>query len=143
MTALQYVSAYASAYANIVTLLVERGASVHVKDDWGYTPLHKASVFGKNEVIQVLLERGAQVNVRNINNAMHVSLYCTATIINCLDRAHDRDLTGLTLLIQYGLQDEIKTGIYTLGGLLELNSLARFGVFYRLVRSNHLQPKQN
>jgi hypothetical protein len=40
-------------------LLHDKGASVHVSDRWGRTPLHAAAALGNNEVVEWLLNHGA------------------------------------------------------------------------------------
>ncbi len=49
-------------HADLVTLLIERGASVNVKDHDGEPLLHVAAHAGHRRVVQVLLARGAAVN---------------------------------------------------------------------------------
>ena len=44
-------------------LLDEHGADVNLRDSWGYTPLHYAASRGDNELIEFLVDRGADVGV--------------------------------------------------------------------------------
>ena len=57
-------------------LLLEHGASVHVRNKYGQTPLHLASHFVLAGVVVFLLESGAGVDVRdNTNNTpLHYAL---------------------------------------------------------------------
>ena len=49
-------------------LLIERGAEVDSRDEWGWTTLlHASSRYGHLEVSQVLLDHGENVNSRNQN----------------------------------------------------------------------------
>ena len=49
-------------FLNTVRYLVEElGADVNLRDSWGYTPLHYASVRGGNDLIEYLVSRGADV----------------------------------------------------------------------------------
>jgi uncharacterized protein len=50
---------------SIVNFLLARGASVNAKDNDGNTPLIFAAISGKNSVIQILLEAGADPSIRN------------------------------------------------------------------------------
>ena len=49
----------------LVRLLLERGASLDVSDDWGQTPLHIAAYYGSTDSLRFLLERELAVNVRD------------------------------------------------------------------------------
>ncbi len=49
-------------FLNTVKYLVEElGADVNLRDSWGYTPLHYASVRGGNDLIEYLVSKGADV----------------------------------------------------------------------------------
>lgn len=49
-------------FVNTVRYLVEElGADVNLRDSWGYTPLHYASVRGGNDLIEYLVSKGAEV----------------------------------------------------------------------------------
>jgi ankyrin repeat protein len=49
-------------FVNAVKFLVEEhGQDVNLRDSWGYTPLHYASVRGGNDLIEYLASRGANV----------------------------------------------------------------------------------
>ena len=47
-----------------VELLLDNGADVNVKDEYGSTPLHDASLGKHNEVVELLISRGADVNAK-------------------------------------------------------------------------------
>jgi len=49
--------------ATVEYLLDEHGADINLLDSWGYTPLHYAASRGDNEMIQFLVDRGADVSV--------------------------------------------------------------------------------
>jgi hypothetical protein len=51
----------------VVNLLIEKGADIHVKNKNGYTALHYASMKGRTEVVNLLIEKGADINVKNNN----------------------------------------------------------------------------
>jgi uncharacterized protein len=59
-----FVTVSYGGYVEIVTLLLENGADINVRDDAnGTTPLMNAVMGGHPEVIQVLLKRGADPNI--------------------------------------------------------------------------------
>jgi len=47
-----------SGYENIVHLLINNGAVVHVVNSVGDTPLHWASMAGHHQIAQILIRRG-------------------------------------------------------------------------------------
>jgi ankyrin repeat protein len=46
-------------------LLLGKGAEVNARDDSGATPLYQAAAWGRLEVVDVLLRKGADVGIRN------------------------------------------------------------------------------
>lgn len=47
-----------------LTILLDRGAGVDTRDDWGNTPLEGAVWHGRREIVRRLLQRGAAVNLQ-------------------------------------------------------------------------------
>lgn len=93
--------------ANIARYLLERGADIEATDRLGYTALHIASESGFNDVVSVLIERGADVNKRSDS----VSFGPLAAAENHLAQImlgcnFWRGCTALHLASEYG-QDEI------------------------------------
>ena len=48
----------------MVQLLLENGARINTVDDYGRTPLHRASTCGDEVMVQLLLENGADINAK-------------------------------------------------------------------------------
>jgi len=51
--------------ATFIYLLLAKEASVNVQDKWGYTPLHYAVLVRRVDIVKLLIERGADVNLAN------------------------------------------------------------------------------
>lgn len=49
---------------DIVQLLLDGGAEVNVVDKWGWMPIHMAAVRGEFDTVKLLLEHGADGNVK-------------------------------------------------------------------------------
>ena len=64
-TPLLCVCALEGGKPDVLRLLLDRNADVHMRDDEGNTSLHFAASHGHPEVARMLLERNAEVNTRN------------------------------------------------------------------------------
>lgn len=53
--------------AQIVTLLLEKGANINAQDMYYYTPLHFAAACNYRECVEILLSHHADVNLKNAN----------------------------------------------------------------------------
>ncbi|CAF1103275.1 unnamed protein product [Brachionus calyciflorus] len=53
--------------AKAVACLIEKGADKEAEDYLGRTPLFLAAEYGQEETVKLLLEKGCEVNVKNIN----------------------------------------------------------------------------
>jgi len=49
-------------------VLLKAGADMEAKDDRGRTPLHWACLNGRIPIVRLLLEKGAEANVRDTEN---------------------------------------------------------------------------
>lgn len=60
----------------IVKLLLERGADIESKDQYGQTPLHWAAIKNDLEVLKVLVKKNANLNAKNEfgNSALHLAV---------------------------------------------------------------------
>src|SRR5262249_18879693 len=61
----------------MVKLIVGLGTNINAADDTGNTALHTASWKGLNDVIPVLVEHGAQLNVTNKNGQTPLGIATT------------------------------------------------------------------
>jgi len=57
--------AAAKNYVDCVSLLIERGASVHATNKYGNTPAHRACAQGAVDVVRLLIDKGADINSKN------------------------------------------------------------------------------
>ena len=49
----------------LVSLLTEKDANIHAKNDYGKTPLYFACAYGNNlEIVSYLINKGAEVNLK-------------------------------------------------------------------------------
>ena len=57
--------------------MIDAGADVNAKTDGGNTPLHSAAVFGKAEMIPILVKAGADVNAKDEydNTPLHLAVF--------------------------------------------------------------------
>ena len=57
MTPLHYA---ARGHKNVAELLLDNGADVNAKDKHGNTPLHKATLRGNKDIVELLRKHGAK-----------------------------------------------------------------------------------
>lgn len=70
----------------IVKRLLSAGASVGANESYGETPLHYASVDGSSSVIDLLIERGADVHARNDDGEMAIHKAHSPAVLGALLR---------------------------------------------------------
>lgn len=101
------IIAAGSGHANIVRLLIDKGAAVDAADSRGATSLQISAWWGHEEVVNVLLERGASVGIRSrqglsalMNASMGGHLRVIARLLKHTGRqdVNDRNLGGQTAL---------------------------------------------
>jgi len=83
--------------AGVARFLIDHGADVNAVDEDGITPLMEAARHGETEVVKVLLEAGADVNVRS-------KIYNTSALVGATDRDHDE---VADLLRAAGAKDDV------------------------------------
>lgn len=91
--------------ANVVAILLSRGANVNPIDAHGLTPLHNASAEGHAEVVRLLLSKGADLQKKEEDGAtpLYYAAQCGhADVVECLlasgASVSDRDGNGNSCL---------------------------------------------
>ncbi|KAI0968529.1 hypothetical protein F4678DRAFT_481772 [Xylaria arbuscula] len=111
-TALHYISADTS--AEVMELLVTRGANIELKNEGGRTPLSFSACYSNTSAIRCLVEHGARINiVDNIGTPLNAAFL-------------RKEKTGKQEIIQYLLEEaHAKVNIPTLmwSGALQIASL--------------------
>ena len=57
----------------VAKVLIDNGADIKAKDEYGHTALHMAASEGRIELAKVLIGNGADINVKDQNG--HTALY--------------------------------------------------------------------
>ncbi len=95
-------------YLKAMALLLEYGVDVNVRDQRGMTPLHNASFLGNRQMVEFLLQRGAEVNA--VNNDGETALTCVLGRLAetwAMDSEKQVVRPIVDLLRQHGGQDPI------------------------------------
>ena len=90
-----------------VRFLLNQGADVNLKDDYGFTALHLAAVSSMYEVVICLVENGADVNAVNLRDVTPLMMACdddsNMDVVRYLMRSgadmHLKDVDGFTALL--------------------------------------------
>lgn len=85
----------------ICQLLLKHGANPNVCDNWNYTPLHEAAAKGKMDVCTVLLQNGADPQIRNTDSksAVDIAEAATKVIRNRCSCSHPPELVSLYMIL--------------------------------------------
>jgi ankyrin repeat protein len=74
-----------SGNSEIALQLIEKGAAIHFANGDGWTALHAASYQGKEDVVKVLIEKGAVVNLmRQLRRYSSFTCKQTGKNLSCL-----------------------------------------------------------
>jgi ankyrin repeat protein len=92
-------------HADIVALLIEKGAEVSAVDSDKETPLHKAAWAGSEQIMALLLDKGAKVDAKAVDGstALHKAAYgghlpCLFLLLECGAKINRQDAEGGTAL---------------------------------------------
>jgi uncharacterized protein len=88
-----FAACMAGAQDRVVDLIAGQPELIASYSHDGWTPLHLACFFGQPELVQTLIERGADVNVRSKNGAKNTPLHAAAA---------GRNLDAVRLLLEHG-----------------------------------------
>lgn len=121
------ISAVLGKSKEIVTLLLDNGASINRRDDAGMTALHHAACHGENHIVRLLCERGATVGTANNGGSTPVRSFACAS----RNSRDDDFLLTLRTLIDAGADvnavDEVDDGftplLAMLRGTLPINTV--------------------
>ena len=90
-------------HTEIVKILIEKGASIHEKNNNGSTPLHYASDNGHTEIVKILIEKGANIHEKDNDGwtPLHRASYNghTETVKILIEKGasiHEKDNDGET-----------------------------------------------
>ncbi|RDW75694.1 hypothetical protein BP5796_06515 [Coleophoma crateriformis] len=106
-------------YLSIVKLLLDYHASIELKDiPGGKTALHQATDYWHNDVVQTLLEHGANVNAISDtqDTALHVAMYSKNVSLVELFLEHGADIDAHGTLIGTVLAKAVSSKAYSWAG---------------------------
>ena len=69
---------------SVLRLLLEHGAVTNVQNQFGRTPLHRASIIGALEVVRVLLQHGADVEAKDYEGRSPLQLTAQRRVVELL-----------------------------------------------------------
>lgn len=84
-----------------VLRLIDQGHPVNIRDHAGWTPLHEASNHGHQDVVKVLLERGAAINDKGGKSCDGITALHDACVNGCLE--------VIEVLLDHGAQPTLRT----------------------------------
>lgn len=84
-----------------VIRLIDQSHPVNIRDHAGWTPLHEASNHGHQDIVQVLLERGAAINDKGGKSCDGITALHDACVNGCLE--------VVEVLLDHGAQPTLRT----------------------------------
>lgn len=109
-----YLSAVAGDVGAVLAALDGDGALLESHSSDGWTPLHLAAFFGRVEVAEALLARGANVDARSTNNMRNTPIHAAAA-------------GGKTQMIRFLLEHGADVNATQAGGWTALHAAAQSG----------------
>lgn len=129
----------------IAEYLIQKGARVNEKNQWGQTALYSAAQVGRDWLVSLLLQKGVSVNEIDVQNR-------TALFVACKDWTHPKRQTEVARLLllaeaDANIQSKAETGPWTclaqaiVGGNLDLvQILLQGGADPNLLTSPNIIP---
>lgn len=93
--------------SRIVPYLIERGATINVQDLFGVTPLMKAAQYFKTSFVNLLLEKGANVELVDFSDVKTALQYAIDTTFH--NQTNPKGLEIVKLLVENGANVNAKT----------------------------------
>lgn len=121
-------------------------ASINQRDEQGYTPLMAASLKGHKDIVEILLSKGANPNLKNnqLNTALHFALYGKhpriATVLinnNAEITANMSDITPLHQAAKAGYIEVVKQIIEKGGNVNQKSKITGETPFLNALESNN------
>ncbi|KAI1383862.1 ankyrin [Hypoxylon trugodes] len=91
----------------IIEILIRHGAELELRDDWGWTPLMRATFNGRQDIFETLLNAGADPHTVDYESTSvaHISAQYApgsvgilASLISCGINIHNKDTSGRSIL---------------------------------------------
>jgi len=93
---LLWMLAFIGSHFHTIDKLLARGAKVDAADNNGTTPLMEASYVGNSDMVKKLIQKGADVNKRNLNNQTAYDLARKQQVRDLFERLAQRQAVAVT-----------------------------------------------
>ncbi len=86
-------------YTPLIKMLINKGGDVNIQDcEYGFSPLHTAVGYGNQEVIDILIENGSDIEAKNVYVSSALRLFATCKIIEDKNKIETNKNIILTLI---------------------------------------------
>jgi len=84
-------------FLNVTRCLIEHGVCTNITDSEGYTALHEAAFLGSQEILDLLLSSGCDVNVKTAKGETALQIAAELFIYSSLDSSMESQMNRLTI----------------------------------------------